>query len=210
MARQYEKAAPKAAARPKAADWQKTAGTYIAGRAMLDEMDGVAIEMERKWGAGRLRMLVDVDLRERFDRQRYLVNHAIHHGDLEEVRVQAQRMIKAWRAADRVATEAAQPRMASGVWEIALANGRVLALARSASEAATYDAGGRQVELWTLDEVARMVEGGHFIQSVKRAFMGAEVVAVRTTVGDPLLGLPDSRAGLTDNLDDEIPFPFGR
>lgn len=206
MARQYEKPAPKAAQRPAAPDWQRSPGTYIAGQAMLDEMDGVAIEMERKWGAGRLRMLVDVDLRERFDRQRYLVNHAIHHGDLEQVRVQAQRMIKAWQAADRAATEAAQPRLASGVWEIALANGRVLALARSASEAATYDAGGRDVELWTLEEVARMVEGGHFVQSVKRAFPGAVVVAVRASVSDPLLALPDSRAGLTDNLDDDIPF----
>ncbi len=206
MAKQYEKAAPKAAARPAAADWQRSPGTYIAGQAALDEMDAVAIKMERRWGAGRLRMLVDVDLRERFDRQRYLVNHAIHHGDLEAVRVQAQRMIKAWQAADRVATETAQARLASGVLEIALANGRVLALARSASEAATYDAGGRDVELWTLEEVARMVEGGHFIQSVKRSFPGATVVAVRSSIDDPLLRLPDSRAGLTDNLDDDIPF----
>jgi hypothetical protein len=202
MAKQYEKPAPKAVQRPAAPDWQRSPGTYIAGQAMLDEMDGVAIEMERKWGAGRLRMLVDVDLRERFDRQRYLVNHAIHHGDLEEVRQQAQRMIKAWQAADRVATEAAQPRLASGVWEIALANGRVLALARSATEVATYDAGGRDVELWTLEEVARMVEGGHFIQSVKRSFPGAVVVAVRASIDDPLLRLADSRAG----LDDDIPF----
>jgi len=202
MAKQYEKPAPKAAARPAAPDWQRSPGTYIAGQAALDEMDAVAIEMERRWGAGRLRMLVDVGLRERFDRQRYLVNHAIHHGDLEEVRVQSQRMVKAWQAADRVATEAAQPRLASGVWEIALANGRVLALARSASEAATYDAGGRDVELWTLEEVARMVEGGHFVQSVKRSFPGAVVVAVRSTIDDPLLKLADSRAG----LDDDIPF----
>jgi hypothetical protein len=206
MAKQYEKPAPKAVQRPAAPSWQRSPGTYIAGQAMLDEMDGVAIEMERKWGAGRLRMLVDVDLRERFDRQRYLVNHAIHHGDLEQVRLQAQRMIKAWQAADRVATEAAQPRLASGVWEIALTNGRVLALARSATEAATYDAGGRDVELWTLEEVARMVEGGYFIQSIKRSFPGAVVVAVRSSLDDPLLKLPDSRAGLTDNLDDDIPF----
>ena len=202
MAKQYEKPAPKAVERPAAPSWQRSPGTYIAGQAALDEMDAVAIEMERRWGAGRLRMLVDVGLRERFDRQRYLVNHAIHHGDLEEVRVQSQRMVKAWQAADRVATEAAQPRLASGVWEIALANGRVLALARSASEAATYDAGGRDVELWTLEEVARMVEGGHFVQSVKRSFPGAVVVAVRSTIDDPLLKLADSRAG----LDDDIPF----
>jgi hypothetical protein len=47
-----------------------------------------------------------------------------------------------------------------------------------------------------------MVEGGHFIQSVKRSFPGATVAAVRASIDDPLLKLADSRAG----LDDDIPF----
>ena len=42
--------------------------------------------MEAKWGCDRLRLLVGPELREKFDRQRYLLNQAIWHGDLEAVR----------------------------------------------------------------------------------------------------------------------------
>ena len=41
--------------------------------------------------------------REKFDRQRYLVNQAIWHGELEDVRRETGRMVNAWLALDRVA-----------------------------------------------------------------------------------------------------------
>jgi hypothetical protein len=64
-------------ARPRT--WADTPGTYIAGRANIDGADAVAIEMERKWGCDRLRLLVSTELREKFDRQRFLLNQAICH-----------------------------------------------------------------------------------------------------------------------------------
>ena len=65
--------------------WQETVGTTIAGQAEIDEVDKVAIAMEKKWGRDRLRLVVGPDLREKFDRQRYLLNQAIWHGDLQKV-----------------------------------------------------------------------------------------------------------------------------
>jgi len=41
----------------------------LAARSVIDGVDHVAVEMERKWGVGRLRLLVDDDLRQRFDQQ---------------------------------------------------------------------------------------------------------------------------------------------
>ena len=41
--------------REPAPEWQATVGTYLAGQAEVDEMDLVAIEMEKKWGVDRLR-----------------------------------------------------------------------------------------------------------------------------------------------------------
>ena len=41
----------------------------IRMQAVADGVDEVAVTMERKWGVDRLRRLVSVDLRERFDRQ---------------------------------------------------------------------------------------------------------------------------------------------
>ena len=45
------------------------APSEYAIRAILDGLDPVAHEMERKWGVGRLRLLVDDSLRARFDAQ---------------------------------------------------------------------------------------------------------------------------------------------
>src|SRR6185369_8406045 len=81
--------------------WARTHGTYLSGRAYIDGADETAAEMEAKWGCDRLRLLVAPDLREKFDRQRYLLNQAVWHGELEEVRREAGRMVTAWLALDR-------------------------------------------------------------------------------------------------------------
>ena len=62
-------------------------------------------------------------------------------------------------------------------------------------------ADGRATVVWTLDEVASMIDGQHFVQSVKRAFPGASVVAARTAITDPLRGVD-----AVGPLDDPIPF----
>src|SRR6187551_2035131 len=86
--------------------WSRSHGTYIAGRAYVDGADQTAAEMEAKWGVDRLRLLVEPKLRERFDRQRYLFNQAIWHGELEQVRREAGRMVTAWLVLDQAATAA--------------------------------------------------------------------------------------------------------
>ena len=45
--------------------------------AIADRLDEVATTMERRWGIGRLPLLVDPDLRLRFDRQREKLNQAV-------------------------------------------------------------------------------------------------------------------------------------
>src|ERR1700759_2640415 len=105
--------------------WARTHGTYIAGRAYLDGADETAAEMESKWGADRLRLLVGPELREKFDRQRYLLNQAIWHGELEAVRRESGRMISAWLALDRAASAAGKQPLSPQVWEIPLEDGTV-------------------------------------------------------------------------------------
>ena len=90
--------------------WARTNGTYLTGRAYIDGADETASEMEAKWGADRLRLLVSPELREKFDRQRYLLNQAIWHGELEDVRREANRMTTAWLALDRAAAAAGKDR----------------------------------------------------------------------------------------------------
>lgn len=187
--------------------WDRSHGLYLAGRAVLDEADAVAAEMEAKWGCGRLRLLVDADLREKFDRQRYLTNRAIWHGDLEDVRREAPRMVKAWRALDRAAVAAGHAPLDPLVWEVRLANGSVAAIVPDDHHANRVVAQGRAVSVYTLDEIGRLLDGYPALSKIKHAFPGASVEAVRRNVGDPLDAFADSGPALDEPLvEDAIPF----
>ena len=166
----------------------KSQGTYISGSAAIEETDIVAREMERKWGVGRLRLLVGEELRDKFDRQRYLFNQAIYHGDLEAVRREARRMASAWKALDRAAEAVGRLALPVDVWEAPLPSGRVLALCRTDLDArvlaATRD--GRDTVVWSLEEVVRVIGSTDELMKlaavVKAQFAGAAVEAVRQKI----------------------------
>lgn len=187
--------------RPK---WQQTHGMYLAGRAAIDEADLITAQMEREWGAGRLRLLVPAELREKFDRQRYLLNQAIWHGDLEDVRNHSRRMVAAYKALDAAAKAAGQTKPSPDVWEVVLENGAVAVIVRDNLDAAhVHDHSDRAVCVYTLEEIARLISGFPAIVKAKEVWMGAAVEAVRTTHDtDPLGSIEDTSVG----LDDPLPF----
>src|SRR6185436_16016532 len=158
--------------------WAKTNGTWLTGKAHIDGVDAVAIAMEARWGAGRLRLLVPPELRERFDKQRFKFDAAIWHGDLEGVKREASRMITAWQALARAAEAAGAPILSPEVWEVALADGTVVALVRSPEDAHAVVADGRRVMVYTLAELAIMLEQYQEVTKVKITFPGAEVVQI--------------------------------
>lgn len=182
--------------------WAKGHGTYIAGRAYIDGADETASEMEAKWGADRLRLLVGPELREKFDRQRYLLNQAIWHGDLEQVRHEAGRMVKAWQALDRDATANGKQSLSPQVWEIPLDNGGVAAIVPSNDHAHAVVAEGRQVAVYTLDEIGRLLSNYPDIARAKAVFPGATVTAIRRSVDDPLDAIHDTDSPLDDPMPD--------
>jgi len=182
--------------------WAKTPGTLISGQAAIDGADHAAVMMETKWGADRLRLLVYPELREKFDRQRYLLNRAIWHGDLESVRREAARMAKAWMALDQAAEAAQAAKLDPAVWELTLADGTVVALVRHREDARHVVASGRKVVVMDLDEISRMISNYREVIDVKITFPGAEVTAIRRTISDPLDRLVDSEAGLDDPIPD--------
>ena len=182
--------------------WQASHGAYIAGRAYADEADHTAAEMEAKWGADRLRRLVTADLRERFDRQRYLFNQAIWSGELEDVKRESGRMVKAWGALDRAATMAGRAPLDPKVWEIALPDGTVAAIVPDNDHATRVVADGRAVNVYTLEEIAKLLAGYRELAVIKHASPGSTVTAVRRRVDDPLLAIHDTAGA----LDDVIPF----
>jgi len=178
-----------------------TYGTYLAGQAAIDGTDYTAIEMERRWGAGRLRLLVDTALREKFDRQDFLYRQAIHHGTLEEVQRQASRMTAAYRGLNLAAETVGAPKLSPVVWEVALADGTVAALVRSYEDGAEINRE-RRLVVYTMEEIGRMLDNYRQVVDTKIVFPGAEVVAIRRqSISDPLEGIPDG-VSLSDTLDD--------
>jgi hypothetical protein len=189
--------------------WADSQGQWLAGHAYIDETDATAAEMEAKWGCGRLRLLVDPELREKFDRQRYLFNQAIWHGDLQAVIREAQRMGKAWKALDRKAAEAGAQPLSPEFWEVALKDGTVAVIARDKASAGHVVREGRKVAVYTLDEIGRLLDSISLVNVVKMTFPGATVEKGRV-VSDPLDAFHDSRKSLDEPIDDPfsdaIPF----
>lgn len=172
--------------------WATSHATYIAGRAYLDEADKWAADMETKWGCGRLRLLVPPDLREKFDRQRYLLNRAIWHGELEDVRVQSQRMVNAWRALDAAAVAAGASKLDPRVMEVVLDTGVVAAIVPNLEHTQFVPRDGRRVDVYTLDEIGRLLSGFPGIAKIKESFPGAEVTRCKRGIDDPLDSIHDT------------------
>jgi hypothetical protein len=188
--------------------WQSTVGSFISGQAEVDENDLVAIGMEAKWGVGRLRLLVGPALREKFDRQRYLLNQALWHGELQDVIREAKRMSIAWRALDTAAEAAGAASLSPEVWECTTGSGAAYAIVKTIGDARAVTASGRHVKVYTLDEIARLIAGFPSIARVKEEFPGAEVEHVRTHIADPLDAVPHSRVKIddTESFRDNPPF----
>lgn len=182
--------------------WARTHGTYIAGRANMDGADETAAEMEAKWGCGRLRLLVSPDLREKFDRQRYLFNQAIWHGELEDVRRESGRMVNAWEALDKAAVASGRQPLVSTVWEVALADGGVAAIVPDDAHAHAVVSEGRAVAVYTLEEIARLLSNYPDIAKTKLVFPGAAVTEIRRSVSDPLDAVWDTDRALDDPMPD--------
>ena len=166
--------------------WMATPGMYIAGRAALDEADALEVELELKWGRDRLRLLVSTELREKFDRQRYLTSNARWKGDLEDVRREAGRMAKAWRALDKAAEASGAQVLDPAIWEVCLEDGTVATIVKDPSQCNRILSEGRRINVYTLEEIAHMISAFPEIAKVKQEFPGATVTKTKTRVEDPL------------------------
>jgi hypothetical protein len=185
--------------------WGATPADYIAGQVAIDGVDQLAVEMELKWGVDRLRLLVGDELRVKFDQQRYMTNAAIWHGDLADVRRETDRMRLAWHTLDKAAESAGASKLSSEVWEVALADGTVVALVRDEDARRRVSSEGRKVAVYTLAEIGRMISAYPAISRVKKTIPGAEVTIIRRPIGDPLHALRDSDVGLNDDISDLWP-----
>lgn len=166
--------------------WMETPGMYIAGRSYLDEADALEVELEMKWGRGRLPLLVSQELREKYTRQRYLMSQARWSGSLEDVRRESSRMCNAHKAIEKAAYEAGHKPIDPAIFEVTLEDGTVAAIVKDPAMANKVLAQGRKVNVYDLEEIGNMIFAFKDILKVKEHFPGATVEKTKMRIIDPL------------------------
>lgn len=152
-------------------------------------------EIEKVWGVDRLPYLVDEALRLKFWRAQEQLNAAIRSNDADAVSDRAANVVRGLEMLVKAAQEAGERGLEHEVWECSFPSGKgVLRLVRAFPEHAARLEHRDGVMTWTLEEVARVIEGLQLVNSVKDEMPGAYIKAVTgkidTTKGEPNDDIP--------------------
>jgi hypothetical protein len=172
-----------------------TADALMAALAPVDE---AFRKSEQKWGVARLERLVSARTLESYRRGWLQWRSAIEANDIFAVQRIAPLMIKALTLMDKEATDAGETPLSVESWECLMPDGRVLVVVRTSAEASAiataaklgkdatavpadlvpvirHQHGGRQLCVWTIGELARMVDKFDLVNSITRAWPGAKI-----------------------------------
>jgi hypothetical protein len=152
-------------------------------------VDATVSAMERKWGIGRLRLLVSEATRDRFDQAQEMWAGACREAAkpphpapaITRLKDVGSMMQRAWAALDAEAVQVGAAVLVPEWWEVAPddASSPVLCITRTHQEAhalvALAKAEKRAVEVWTLAEVGRVIRANSLISAIKAGFPGATV-----------------------------------
>jgi hypothetical protein len=166
--------------------WDSDPTCYITGRSHIDKATYLGAQAETHWGCGRLRLLVSDELRIKFDSQRFKLQQAIEHGELQDVIHEANRMALAWMVLDKTARAAGHPPLSLTVWETRLDDGSVAAIVPDDSVAKGVVANDRAMAVFTLSEIGKLLSHYQGVVQAKLVFPGATVEHVSRSVPDPL------------------------
>lgn len=146
---------------------------------VIDGVTATQRQYEDKWGVGRLELLVDDELRLRFRDQYNRFNDAVMEHDVVLVRTRGAAMNRAWVALDQAATAAGAQPLTPEMWEMELPDGRVIAFCRHIHDSYAVFRSGRAIEIWTPEEIVRLIVAYPEIALAKDVFPGATVVSIK-------------------------------
>jgi hypothetical protein len=161
--------------------------------AIVSGVDQVAIEMEKKWGCGKLERFVSPKTAEGFELARMSFDNALRSGVIDDIRQKGDNLIKGWRYLDNEATQLGREPAAPTVWHITGHDGARYAICHDADAVDLVDPV-EGVTVMTLLELLRFYESDpntrDWVRHVKGEFEGATVTSVKRT----------------EVADDELPF----
>lgn len=145
--------------------------------AALVPIDAAFVASETKWGSARLERLVSQKSLESYKRGWTQYRLAIENSDIDMIEKLAPKMIAALAIMDKEATAAGHHPLSVDAWETVLADGTVLTIVRTMPEitALVAQAEGRQRVVYSLAEIARIIETYEATNAIKLAFPGATI-----------------------------------
>ena len=159
-------------------------------RQVLDSVEAAKRSMDRKWGVGRLRLLVSDLLRVKFDNAAYLLDWAIQDGKVDLIAQRADGMVKGWQALDKSATELGHKTLPVEIWECVVpTTGEVVAIVRHEDERQFVVVADQLT--YSLNDIGKLIDGQQV--AGQRMPSPAKVIPMERTTK---CGMPD----------DEIPF----
>lgn len=168
---------------------------------MITLVDTRAKEVNRRWGHNRLPYLVPLEWMEKFKRQKASWDLAAFEctgsplpRDLERMRVQGEAMLRAYDKLEQIATESGRGPIPAGQWEFELKDGTLVILVRDKADMAQVERHGRAAQVWSLDEIAEVIQNFPILSAAKDIFPGAEVMQVEVATSRKV----------KDKLDDEL------
>lgn len=140
----------------------------------IERLDEVAKSFESIWGIDRLPRLVQPDLAAKWDRQINKLNEAIINGDLRSMHELGQGTIRAWTILDAAARQAGHLPNVVDVWDFQHPmSGRRYRICKNLTDARA--AAEEDTVVYTLEEIANLLEANQMVNVVKENFPGAIV-----------------------------------
>lgn len=179
-------------------------------KALFEEADAARREAELTWGAERLPLIVGTEWRIKLRRQQARLSAALQEawnaerltGDqMQAVRDAVAGMVRGWAKLTSIAAEAGHRPLPPGVLaERLLPDGSVAVIVRDNDSAAQVIADGRQIAVYTLDELFRLI--GELVPE-SLAIAKVHFPGAKFTASSPL---PDAPEWIVSKGDD---IPFG-
>jgi hypothetical protein len=148
----------------------------------LSELDALAWRYETTWGIGRLPQLVGAETKERFERALAMLgaDHPPPGRTWEQVRASVAR---GWEAMAQEAAARGHAPLPPPVAEAEYEPGRLFAIALNDTHRHALDARnkaeGRKVTVWTVLEIAVLIQSVPLASTIKDMFPGAAVLPPR-------------------------------
>jgi len=162
--------------------------------AIVQTVDEVAVQMERKWGSGKLERCVSPQTAEGFEMARMAFDTALQSGVIDEIRLKGDNLIKGYRYLDAEALKLGREPASPQIWHVSGDSGQHYAICHDA-DAVDLVEPIDGVTVMTLRELLRFYENHeaskNWVNHVKAVFPGSTVSSVKIPEGE---------------LNDELPF----